>query len=82
MRPFGRPPTPSAKSSCKLPVGMTSTCMFSAALPSFITLPLPKSFSIRPSATSKAFFRSSPIGRPIVFFSAFFSAAISMSSIV
>ena len=79
MRPLGRPPTPSAKSSCRLPVGMTSTWV-ALALPSFITEPLPKSFSILPSATSSAFFLSSPNCRVAGFFSAFFSAAIAKSS--
>ena len=61
MRPRGTPPTPSARSSPRLPVEMASTC--SAALsPSFMMAPLPNCFSIWASAVvSASFFSSAPV---------------------
>ena len=40
MRPRGTPPTPSAISRLKLPVGIDSTCILVAS-PNFITAPSP-----------------------------------------
>ena len=57
MRPRGRPPTPSAISSPRLPVEITSTFIVSLE-PSFIAEPLPKARSICASAASSAFWRS------------------------
>ena len=63
MRPRGRPPMPSARSSPRLPVEMASTCM-ATLVPSFITAPLPNCFSIWASAVSSAAFLSpaGPVG--------------------
>src|SRR3954469_16004442 len=57
MRPRGRPPTPSAMSSPRLPVEVVSISIFSR-LPSFIAEPLPNARSICASAASSAFCRS------------------------
>ena len=54
--PFGTPPTPSARSRLREPVGTVSTCTCAAGSPSFITAPLPKSFSSFAIAASNAFF--------------------------
>ena len=58
IRPRGSPPTPSATSSGRIPVGMTSTFIFAVASPRRMIEPLPKSFSICFSAFSNASFLS------------------------
>ena len=57
--PFGTPPRPSAMSRLNEPVGTVSTETFAPASPSFITVPLPKSFSNFEIAASRALFLSS-----------------------
>src|ERR1700754_475615 len=54
MRPFGRPPTPSAMSSPSEPDDTVSTSMERSFLPSFITEPLPNCRSIWDSAADRA----------------------------
>src|SRR6266849_11129148 len=58
-RPRGSPPTPSARSSPREPVGMTGTSVGISAVPSFIIEPLPNCFSIWAIARSMARFFSS-----------------------
>ena len=72
MRPRGKPPMPSARSSERLPVEMASTCMVTFC-PSFMIAPLPNCFSICESAVSSAVFFASPVflvGEGVCFFSA------------
>src|SRR6185437_9127173 len=54
IRPFGRPPTPSAMSSPSEPLETVSTSMERSFLPSFITEPLPNWRSIWDSAADSA----------------------------
>src|SRR6516162_7104922 len=54
MRPFGRPPTPSAMSSPSEPDDTVSTSIERSFLPSFITEPLPNWRSIWDSAADSA----------------------------
>lgn len=54
MRPFGRPPTPSAISSPSDPDDTVSTSIERSFLPSFITEPLPNWRSIWESAAERA----------------------------
>src|SRR5215470_2179805 len=54
MRPFGRPPMPSAMSSPSDPDDTVSTSIERSFLPSFITLPLPNWRSIWDSAAERA----------------------------
>src|SRR5262245_55130864 len=54
MRPFGRPPTPSAMSSPSDPDDTVSTSIERSFLPSFITEPLPNWRSIWESAAERA----------------------------
>ena len=58
IRPFGTPPSPSARSRLKEPVGTVSTSIFARFSPSFITEPLPYCFSICAIAASSAFILS------------------------
>src|SRR3954447_23655984 len=53
-RPLGRPPMPSAMSSPREPVEITSMSDAASREPSFMIEPLPKARSIWPSAASKA----------------------------
>ncbi|KAG6551125.1 hypothetical protein Mapa_007360 [Marchantia paleacea] len=55
MRPLGKPP-PRAKSNVRQPLGKVST-MAPPALPSLVTLPLPKELLMSAMAASKAFCR-------------------------
>src|ERR1700751_1199638 len=55
MRPFGKPPTPSAISSPSEPEEIVSTSIERSFLPSFITEPLPNWRSIWESAADRAF---------------------------
>ena len=63
IRPRGRPPTPSARSSPSEPVDTVS--MSSISVPSAMRMiaPLPNCFSMLASATLSAFLRSSPSTR-------------------
>src|ERR1700761_1342590 len=54
MRPFGKPPTPSAISSPSEPEETVSTSIERSFLPSFITEPLPNWRSIWESAEDRA----------------------------
>ena len=54
MRPRGMPPTPSAISSGKIPVEITSTFMFALASPRRMIAPLPCAFSMFCRAFSSA----------------------------
>ena len=57
--PLGIPPSPSAISRLREPVGVVSTFIFAEESPSFITAPFPNCFSICPRAASNAFNLSS-----------------------
>src|SRR5262245_36790355 len=68
-RPRGMPPTPSARSSARDPVGMTPIPSPIGCSPSFITAPLPNCFSICCNVTSSILSRSTvpsfvPVPRP------------------
>ena len=60
MRPFGSPPTPSARSSDSDPVGQTSMFCGSRLSDMRMMAPLPNCFSMLASAMDNAFLRSSP----------------------
>ena len=59
IRPFGTPPSPSAISRLREPVGIVSIFIFAPESPSFITEPFPYAFSICVNAASNAFSLSS-----------------------
>ena len=59
IRPFGKPPIPSAISNPSEPVEIACTSTTDSRWPSFITEPLPNAFSIWPIAASSALFLSS-----------------------
>src|SRR3984893_2356191 len=63
-RPRGMPPTPSAMSSPKEPVGMESTSYVAPASPRRMTEPLPNCFSIWLNAAARAFLRFSSMDGP------------------
>src|SRR5581483_3349222 len=68
MRPRGKPPTPSARSSAIEPVGMASTAMRLVPSPRRMIAPLPNCFSMPETARSSARSRSgesrAPASRP------------------